>query len=364
MAYLLDPDQGRRRRALLRDKSYHTFNETRNLLAAVARDARNRLRAIRAQARRVAGTFSPAPVLDDVLAERVRSRIGRAVSYAKAIDVVARQGVVTLRGSVHADEAGRALKAAGAVRGVQEVVDQLEWHEPERDDRGPQPEHRKRIRTVAPAARPFAGRAAAGIAGFLLVRYGVGRSGIARALSRTAGVALLARAWMKSDLRRRRGIAIARRLHVRAPAERVYAFWDQLENFPTFMRNVRSVSRRGPRLWHWEVTGPQSASVEWDAEVTERIPERLLAWESLAGSPVRHAGRVRFETGDEGTWLDVRLSYRPMGAVSDHVVASLFGINPRAEIDEDLLRMKSRLETVAAGDTAESRIGARTPHPI
>jgi hypothetical protein len=46
-----------------------------------------------------------------------------------------------------------------------------------------------------------------------------------------------------------------------------------------------------------------------------------------------------------GTRLDIKMSYSPAAGVFGHVVAKLFGADPKTELDEDLLRMKIFLET-------------------
>jgi hypothetical protein len=71
--------------------------------------------------------LSPAPVPDDVLAERVRARMGHIVSHS-SIDVQVAQGEVTLRGPVLDTEIEGLLRAVRAVPGVHGVVNQLEPH--------------------------------------------------------------------------------------------------------------------------------------------------------------------------------------------------------------------------------------------
>ena len=49
--FLLDPDKGRRRRALARDKIYSTSVRTRKRIDAKSRDLANRAKGLRAEAR-------------------------------------------------------------------------------------------------------------------------------------------------------------------------------------------------------------------------------------------------------------------------------------------------------------------------
>src|SRR5207245_1228615 len=91
-----------------------------------SRDMANRARGI------VAGTkwrLRSEEADEPVLEARVRAKVGRFVSHPHAIEVHADGGHVTLGGPILADEVPGLLEAVRSVRGVEEVVDQLELHE-------------------------------------------------------------------------------------------------------------------------------------------------------------------------------------------------------------------------------------------
>jgi len=123
--YLLDPDRGGRRRALVRDKVTRIGHQVGDDLGARSRDLRNRAAGKAAELR---SRFEREDVDDERLEERVRSAIGRATSHPSAIDVVAFAGRVTLRGTVLEDEVDGVLSAARGVRGVNEVENELQMH--------------------------------------------------------------------------------------------------------------------------------------------------------------------------------------------------------------------------------------------
>ena len=90
--YLLDPDKGRRRRAIARDKAMSVVAQTQDVAGKAARDLSHRIDGVRAN---VARPFRERGTPDDLrLIERVRSRIGRVVSHPHAIHVGAHQGRV------------------------------------------------------------------------------------------------------------------------------------------------------------------------------------------------------------------------------------------------------------------------------
>lgn len=119
--YWFDPQQGRRRRALARDKIVSGFNEARRATGVVGRDTRHRLQGTPARTRSL---IRSSDVSDEVLVERVRAALGRATSHSGAIEVSCSQGVVTLRGAVLKHEHPRVVRAARSAGGG-EVHDEL-----------------------------------------------------------------------------------------------------------------------------------------------------------------------------------------------------------------------------------------------
>ncbi|HJP95111.1 MAG TPA: BON domain-containing protein [Pyrinomonadaceae bacterium] len=126
LMYLLDPDRGKRRRALLRDKCVSAARKTGEAFECTAHDLRNRSRGIIAE---IQSRFSSEPVDDAVLIDRVRSKLGRIVSHPGAIQVTAQNGNVTLAGPILTAEVPELLTCVKSVAGVNDVIDSLELHE-------------------------------------------------------------------------------------------------------------------------------------------------------------------------------------------------------------------------------------------
>ena len=144
----------------------------------------------------------------------------------------------------------------------------------------------------------------------------------------------------------RDGIVVQKTINVDAPVEEVFGFWTDYQNFPRFMHNVKDVRQVADRRSHWVVAGPAGVPVQWTAEVTGLVPGELIAWRSVRHSDVRHEGAVHFTgTTDGGTRVRVELSYIPPAGAFGHAVAAIFGADPKSEMDADLLRMKSMIET-------------------
>jgi uncharacterized membrane protein len=75
---------------------------------------------------------------------------------------------------------------------------------------------------------------------------------------------------------------IQRSIEVGVPAPVAYNQWTQFEAFPEFMHGVESVEQHDDRHLHWRVR-IGGTHREWEAEITEQIPDKRIAWRSTEG---------------------------------------------------------------------------------
>ncbi|TAK81314.1 MAG: BON domain-containing protein [Betaproteobacteria bacterium] len=346
--YLLDAEEGRRRRAILRDKVRSRLSHLDATAAVVGVDLRNRTQGVIAGLR---GEFTDEDVPDGVLAERVRSKLGRLLAHPGSVDVSVMEGRVTLRGPVLKRELKRALHGVAAVRGVKGLENLLEPHEQAGDVPGLQGGTRRGdLPDILQGNWSPATRLVMGAGGAAALAYGLARRSPAAVLLGLGGAALLARAGTNMDMKRlvgwrgHRSVELQRTIHIDAPVEALYRFWSDFANFPKFMRNVRSVHRNADDTWHWEVAGPFATTVGWDARITRAEPPNLISWATVPGWSVQHSGIVRLEPEGAGTRIDIRMSYNPVAGALGHFVAWLAGRDPQSQMDEDLMRLKTFLE--------------------
>jgi uncharacterized membrane protein len=349
LMYLLDPDRGRRRRASLRDRALHTAHSVENWSETTARDVRNRAQGVAAEAR---ARFVREEISDEVMVARVRSAMGRVVSHPHAVQVRADGGRIILAGPVLAEEADRLIATVTRVRGVRGVESRLELHPEPGNVPGLQGGSNRPMRYgLARANWDPATRLMVAAAGGALSVYGAARRDTAGALMGIAGLGMLGRAATNLPADRLTGIGAGRRaielrktLNIAAPPEEVFAFCAMWENYPRFMAHVREVRGEGQRS-HWAVDGPGGIPVSWDADVTQFVPNEVLAWRSVEGAGIQQAGVMHFErTEDEGTRLHIRMSYNPPAGALGHAVANLLGVDPERQMDEDFHRLKSLIE--------------------
>jgi hypothetical protein len=125
LMYFFDPDRGRRRRALVRDKAISLANHEKEIVSVMARDLSNRAQGIKHKATHLRDDHPS----DEILEARVRSAMGRSTSSPSAVIVSASEGHVTLSGDILAHEAQALIACVRKVRGVKDVSNEMTMHE-------------------------------------------------------------------------------------------------------------------------------------------------------------------------------------------------------------------------------------------
>jgi len=141
--------------------------------------------------------------------------------------------------------------------------------------------------------------------------------------------------------------------------EEAYAFWRKLAQLPLFMDYLESVTEHGETS-HWVAKLSVGCTVEWDAKLTQDRPGKLIAWQSVAGSPIATRGRVTFTKtpGREMTEVRVEMQLGIAGSAPSAALAKLFA---KPEVKGDLRRFKEVIETgeVLYSDATQHAL----PHP-
>ena len=127
----------------------------------------------------------------------------------------------------------------------------------------------------------------------------------------------------------------------------LYAYWRKLENLPRILSYLESVTVIDDTHSHWVAKGPLGMNWEWDAEIINDEPNRLIAWRSLGNADVDNAGSVTFIPGVEGRGTEVKvvIDYIPTGGRFGQIIAKALGRDPSAEIRQGLLDFKRFMET-------------------
>ncbi|WP_030544844.1 SRPBCC family protein [Streptomyces albus] len=130
-------------------------------------------------------------------------------------------------------------------------------------------------------------------------------------------------------------------VEVDVPVRTAYDQWTQFEDFPQFMEGVERIEQRTPTRTHW-VTEVAGVKREFDAEITEQIPDERVAWTTVEGE-VKQAGVVTFHRlDDKRTKVMLQLDHDPQG-ITDKVGDKVGFVKKQAK--QDLGRFKSFIES-------------------
>ncbi|MGZ3583818.1 MAG: SRPBCC family protein [Ktedonobacterales bacterium] len=129
-------------------------------------------------------------------------------------------------------------------------------------------------------------------------------------------------------------------IDVNVPVRTAYNQWTQFESFPQFMEGVESVQQFDDKHLHWRAKVGGKVQ-EWDAEITEQIPDQKIAWRSISGVP--NGGVVTFNyLGPNETRVLLSIDYDPQG-VAESAGAALGFMDRR--VKSDLERFKTFIES-------------------
>ena len=127
-------------------------------------------------------------------------------------------------------------------------------------------------------------------------------------------------------------------IDVEVPVTTAYNQWTQFESFPDFMDGVDEVTQKTDTLTHWTIS-IAGVRREFDAEITEQIPDERIAWRAVDG--VKHGGVVTFHKLDNNTTrVALQIDTEPEGVVEK--VGDALGLTNR-NAKADLERFKSSL---------------------
>jgi len=132
---------------------------------------------------------------------------------------------------------------------------------------------------------------------------------------------------------------IEQSVDVNVPVRTAYNQWTQFEEFPRFMEGVEEVRQLNDKRLHWRanVGGKEK---EWDAVITEQIPDQRIAWKNANG--VKNAGVVTFHhISDKTTRVMLQLEYDPEGIIEN--IGDTIGV-VSSRVKGDLERFKEYIE--------------------
>lgn len=134
--------------------------------------------------------------------------------------------------------------------------------------------------------------------------------------------------------------SVSESIEVNVPVSTAYNQFTQFEDFPKFMDSVHEIKQLDDEHLHWRanVAGKET---EWDAEITEQIPDKRIAWRSTSGAT--NAGVVTFhKISDSKTRVMLQMDYEPK-TFGEQIGDALGAV--KMEVKGNLKRFKEMIES-------------------
>jgi uncharacterized membrane protein len=114
---------------------------------------------------------------------------------------------------------------------------------------------------------------------------------------------------------------IEKTIDVNIPARTAYNQWTQFEEFPRFMDGVLEVRQLDDKRTHWP-TNIGGIEKDFDAEITEQILDKGIAWRSRSGAS--NTGVVTLHSlNDQNTRIMLQMFSEPEWIIEKRVVTCL-----------------------------------------
>jgi uncharacterized membrane protein len=154
---------------------------------------------------------------------------------------------------------------------------------------------------------------------------------------------------------------VGRTVTINKSRAELYAFWRDFRNLARFLENIERVDVGDDRRSHWVIKAPAGRTVEWDSQITEDEPDRVIAWESVDGGDIKNTGRIEFSDAapGRGTLVTATIVYDPPGGDVGKLIAKLFQKEPKVQARRDLRRFKQLMETGEISTSAAPDAGPR-----
>jgi uncharacterized membrane protein len=147
-----------------------------------------------------------------------------------------------------------------------------------------------------------------------------------------------------ASVRDGKGVKTEISITINRPAEELFAFWRNFENLPRVMEHIESVRCLDEKRSRWRARRSKDKQIEWEADVINERPNEMIAWRTLEGSDVQHAGSIWFTPAPGGLGTEVKLAVEYETSGFTDRLAKLARRSPAQQMREDLRHFKQLME--------------------
>src|SRR4051812_11858954 len=84
---------------------------------------------------------------------------------------------------------------------------------------------------------------------------------------------------------------------IQRPVEKVFGFYRDFGNLPSFLGDVMAIELVGPATSRWTIQGPLGIRASWMIKVTEERANELIRYETVTSSRLGTCWEVHFAPG-------------------------------------------------------------------
>ncbi len=142
------------------------------------------------------------------------------------------------------------------------------------------------------------------------------------------------------------GVHVHEAITIQAAANEIYARLKDPETLEQILDPVEQVNLGDPQHGEWVIELPGGVQTTLAVELVNEKHGEVIAWRSAPGSPIAHAGSVRFmSSATEGeTEVRVELEYVPPAGAIGVGIAKVLGVEPSMLAAEALKNLKQLIE--------------------
>lgn len=150
---------------------------------------------------------------------------------------------------------------------------------------------------------------------------------------------------------------------IERPIEKVFGFYRDFKNLPTFLGDVMAIEQTGPSTSRWTIQGPLGIRVKWTIRVAEERKNELIRYETVSPPGLKTYWEICFAPGSRTNETKVReVMKAPLGRLGRAALA-LIGKFPAEEVSSNLHRLKQVMETGRITDATYSVAGKFAQRP-
>jgi len=136
---------------------------------------------------------------------------------------------------------------------------------------------------------------------------------------------------------------VTKSIIVKGNPSNAFEVWTNFEDFPKFMKHIKSVTKTGENTSRWVIELPGAGQLEWEAETTMWEPATRIGWNSKDRGDFRTSGQTTFTALPEEEQTQVTVTFQ-FSTESDEMLTGKILDSFEQILEEDLRNYKAFVE--------------------